>query len=158
MERETDVAYDPEEQSRSNATVVRAFLDALAARDVPNMVETLSDDIVYHFPGANSLAGTYRGKPEVLGFLPRLPELLDEPPMFDVHDVLSSEAHATDLSNYYGVRRGQRYSWRIVRVYHFKAGRISEIFVTVDDQAGLDWFLGEDLESGEPGDIPEIRM
>jgi ketosteroid isomerase-like protein len=151
------VASDADEQARTNARVVRAFLEAIQARDIARVSETLSDDVVYHFPGENRLAGSYRGKPAVLSFLPQLPRLLDEPPMFDVHDVLSSEAHATDLSNYYGVRRGQRYSWRVVRVYHFKAGLISEIFVTVDDQAGLNWFLSDDLDAADTDGTSRIR-
>jgi ketosteroid isomerase-like protein len=151
------MAYNADDKARTNAQLVRAFLDALAARDVPRISELLADDIVYHFPGENSIAGTYRGKAQVLAFLPRLPELLDEPPMFDVHDVLSSEAHGTDLSNYYGVRRGQRYSWRIVRVYHLTESQIVEIFVTVDDQAGLDWFLGDGIYATDPSGGPTIR-
>ncbi|MEA2623064.1 MAG: uncharacterized protein QOH61_1974 [Chloroflexota bacterium] len=149
--------YDPDEQARENARVARAFLDALTAREPARIRELLADDIVYHFPGENALAGIYRGSDDVMAFLPRLPSMLDEPVMFDVHDVLSSEAHATDLSNYYGVRRGQRYSWRVVRVYHFKAGRIAEIFVTVDDQAGLDWFLADDFGPSDESGIPPNR-
>jgi ketosteroid isomerase-like protein len=134
---------DSDRRTRENARAAGAFLDAIKARDVPALEGMLGDDVVYHFPGESSLAGTYRGKAEVLAFLPRLPSLLDEPPLFDVHDVLASETHATDLSTYYGIRRRQRFSWRVSRVYHFDRGRISEIFVMVDDQTGLDWFLGD---------------
>lgn len=138
-----EAARVAEELARANARAAREFLEAIKASDVARLATVMTDDVVYHFPGESSLAGTYRGKSEVLEFLPRLPALLDEPPIFDVHDVLSSEAHATDLSTFYGIRRGQRFSWRVSRVYHFRNGLISEVFVMVDDQTGLDWFLGD---------------
>lgn len=139
----TDVTYDAEERARSNARVVRAFLDALVAPDVPRITELLTDDVTYHFPGASPLAGTYRGRDEVLAFSPRLLAQFDTPVTLEIHDVLSSEAHAADFSTYRAGRGGRTFSWRTTRLYHLAKDRISEIYLTIEDQAAFDAFLAE---------------
>ncbi len=45
-----------------NAALLRAHLDALAGGDVPTALSFYSDDVVFHYPGANPLSGEYRGK------------------------------------------------------------------------------------------------
>jgi hypothetical protein len=59
----------------------------------------------------------------------------------DIHDVMASEAHGADLSTITARQAGQERSWRAVTIYHFEEDRVSEIFVTIDDQAGVDAFL-----------------
>jgi hypothetical protein len=133
--------YDPAERSRRNAEIVRRLMNALAARDAQGVEALLTEDVVHHFPGQNPLAGTFTGREAVMAFFRRFPTLLDAPPTMDTHDVLSSEAHGVDLSTLTGERGGQRHSWRAVRIYHFVEDRISEVFVTIDDQPAFDAFL-----------------
>lgn len=134
-------AYDPEERSRRNAAIVRALTAALGARDGAAVEGLLTDDVVYHFPGRNPLSGTYRGTAEVMGFFRRFPTMLDGPPTTDTHDVLSSEAHGADMTALTASRGGRSHAWRAVRIYHLVEDRISEVFVTIDDQAAFDDFL-----------------
>ena len=134
-------AYDPESQARRNAAVVRELTVALGARDAAALEALLTDNVVYHFPGRNPLSGTYRGRAEVMAFFRRFPTLLDGPPTTDTHDVLSSEAHGADLTGLSATRGGKRHSWRAVRIYHLVENRISEVFVTIDDQPAFDDFL-----------------
>ena len=134
-------AYDPVERARTIAAVIRQLTAALATRDASTIESLLTDDVVYHFPGDNPLAGTYRGREAVMGFFRGFRAHLDAPPENDTHDVLSSEAHGSDLSTVSASRGTRRHAWRVVRIYHFTEDRISEIFVTVDDQAALDAFL-----------------
>lgn len=76
-----------------------------------------------------------------MGFFRRFPTILDGPPAIEFHDVLSSEAHGADLSTFAASRSGRAHTWRAIRVYHFVEDRISEIFVTIDDQAAFDAFM-----------------
>ena len=133
--------YDPDERSRGIASVVRRLVDALAARDAVTIEALLTDDVVYHFPGRNALSGTYRGREELMGFFRRFPTVLDGPPTIAFHDVLSSEAHGADLATFTASRGGRDHVWRAIRIYHFVEDRISEIFVTIDDQAAFDAFM-----------------
>ena len=133
-------AYDPVARARRNGEIVRELTAALGARDAAAVAALLTEDVVYHFPGRNPMSGTYRGK-EVMAFFRRFPTLLDGPPTTDTHDVLSSEAHGADLTTLTATRGGRSHAWRAVRIYHLAEDRISEVFVTIDDQATFDNFL-----------------
>jgi uncharacterized protein len=134
-------SYDPDERARRNAAIVRRLIDALGARDGQAVEALLTEDVVYHFPGQNPMSGTFTGREAVMAFFRRFPTLLDGPPTMDTHDVLSSEAHAADLSTLTAKRGGRPHSWRTVRVYHLAEDRISEVFVTIDDQRAFDAFM-----------------
>ena len=133
--------YDPVARARRIAEVIRELTAALGARDAAAVEALLTEDVVYHFPGQNPLSGTHRGKAAVMAFFRRFPTLLDGPPTTDTHDVLSSEAHGADLTTLTATRAGRSLSWRAVRIYHLVEDRISEVFVTIDDQAAFDDFL-----------------
>ena len=133
--------YDAEARTRQVAHVIRRLTQALGTRDADVVEALLADDVVYHFPGTNPLAGTYEGRGEVMAFFRRFATLLDAPPVVETHDVLASEAHGADLSQLTAERNGRQHSWRAVRIYHVAEDRISEVFVTIEDQAALDEFL-----------------
>jgi hypothetical protein len=124
--------------------IVRRMVDALAARDGAAIAELLTDDVVYHFPGRSSVAGTYRGKAEVLGLLGAFARLFDKPLEMRSHDVIASEAHVVDLATYTGERGGGAFTWNAVRLYHVDADRISEIWLMIGDLYAFDAFLAAD--------------
>ena len=121
--------------------IVRQLLDALEARDVASIGELLADDVVYHFPGRGPVAGTYRGRDEVIGLFRALAGLFDGPLAMTSHDVVASEAHVVDLATYTGGREGQSFTWNAVRLYHVDADRVSEIWLMIGDIYALDDFL-----------------
>ena len=121
--------------------IVRRLLEALEARDVVAIAEMLADDVVYHFPGRGPVAGTYRGRDEVLGLFRAFGGLFDGPLAMAGHDVVASEAHVVDLATYTGVRSGQAFTWNAVRLYHVDAGRISEIWLMIGDVYAFDAWM-----------------
>ena len=121
--------------------IVRRMLDALARRDLGSIGDVLADDVVYYFPGRSSVAGTYRGRADVLALFREFAALFDAPPTFDSHDVVASEAHVVDLATYTGERRGETFTWNAVRLYHVEADRITEIWLMIGDVYALDAFL-----------------
>ena len=125
--------------------IVRRMLDALALGDDAAIGELLADDVFYYFPGRSRVAGTYHGRAEVaLGLVRAFAELFDEPPAFDSHDVVASEAHVLDLATYTAARNGQSFAWNTVRLYHVDDDRISEIWLMIGDIYAFDSFLGVD--------------
>lgn len=125
----------------ANEAATREMVDALVRADGPAIAELLADDVVYHFPGRSPLAGTYRGRDEVMGLFRALAARLGAPPRLHSHDVLASEAHAVDLALHSADRGGRRFEWRAVRIYHFIGGRVSEIFLTIEDLYAFDAYL-----------------
>ena len=118
------------------------MVDALLRRDGAAIGELLSDDIVYHFPGRSSVAGTYRGRAEVLGLFGAFARLFDEPPQMTSHDVVASEAHVVDLATYRGLRHAEPFEWHAVRLYHIAEDRITEIWLMIEDIYAFDSWLG----------------
>jgi ketosteroid isomerase-like protein len=115
---------------------------ALERADGAALASLLAGDVVYHFPGRSSLAGTYRGRDEVMGVFRGLAALLGAPPRLRSHDVLASEAHAIDLAEHAAERGGTHFEWRAIRVYHLdRGGLITEIFLTIEDLYAFDAFL-----------------
>jgi ketosteroid isomerase-like protein len=121
--------------------IVRRLLDALDRRDVGAIGELLADDVVYHFPGRGPVAGTYRGRDEVIGLFGSFAGLFDGPLSMTSHDIVASEAHVLDLATYAAERDGQPFTWNVVRLYHVDADRISEVWLMVGDVYALDEFL-----------------
>ena len=124
--------------------VVRRMVDALRRRDGAVIGDLLSDDVVYYFPGQSDVAGTYRGRAEVLGLFGAFGRLFDEPPTFESHDVVASEAHVVELATYSASRGGQRFDWHVVRVYHVADDRITEIWLMIGDTYAFDSFVSGD--------------
>jgi ketosteroid isomerase-like protein len=121
--------------------IVRGMLEALERRDVVAIGVLLANDAVYHFPGRGPVAGTYRGRDEVIGLFRALASLFDAPLAMSSHDVVASEAHVVDLATYTGVRGGQSFTWNTVRLYHVDADRIAEIWLMIGDIYAFDAFL-----------------
>jgi hypothetical protein len=121
--------------------IIRRLLDALEARDVAAIGELMADDVVYHFPGRGPVAGTYRGRDEVIGLFRALANLFDSPLAMMSHDVVASEAHVVDLATYTGERQGQSFTWNAVRLYHVDEDQVSEIWLMIGDVYALDEFL-----------------
>ena len=125
--------------------VVRRMVDALQRADPVAIGELLSDDVVYHFPGRSAIAGTYRGRAEVLGLFGAFSRLLGgRPPSLDSHDVVASEAHVVELATHAAERDGQPYQWHAVRIYHIAEDRITDIWLMIGDIYAFDAWLEAD--------------
>jgi uncharacterized protein len=122
--------------------VVRRMVDALQRSDANAIGELVSDDVVYHVPGRSPVAGTYRGRAEVLDLFAAFGQLLDGPPRFDTHDVVASEAHVVELASYEASRAGRTLRWNAIRTYHVADDLITEIWLTIDDLYAFDAYLG----------------
>src|SRR5207244_733997 len=53
------------DMAHPNEDLVRRGYEAFGTGDMATLNELFADDIVWHAPGRNQLAGTYRGKDEV---------------------------------------------------------------------------------------------
>jgi uncharacterized protein len=128
----------------SKEAIVRRMVDALIARDGATIGALLTDDVVYHFPGRSVVAGTYRGRDEVLGLFRTFGGLFDAPPSLASHDVVASEAHVVELATHAAVRHGTAFEWNVARVYHVDGDRIAEIWLMIGDVYAFDAFLEAD--------------
>jgi ketosteroid isomerase-like protein len=113
-----------------NATAYRKAADAFRAGDSEALRGLIAEDVVWHVPGRNPLAGEIRGLDELVAWLGRVAALgftLRE------HDVFGNDEHVCALS-YMGARRpGVAIETRVTSIFHFRDGRQIERWFYPDD-------------------------
>src|SRR3954469_10140959 len=106
--------------------------NAFRARDFEAIRSLVADDVVWHVPGRNSMAGDIRGLDELVGWLGRGGDFgftLRE------DDVFGNDEHVCALS-YMGARRpGVEVEIRVTRVFHFRGGKQFERWMYPEDMA-----------------------
>jgi ketosteroid isomerase-like protein len=122
-----------------NVALVKKGFAAFAAGDLPTLNTLLSDDIVWHGGGRSFLGGDFRGKAEVLGVFARVTQESDS---FEqkVHTILADDEHAVALVEAKAAREGKKAVMQQVFVFHIVKGRITEAWVTLQDQYAADEF------------------
>ncbi|MGZ6315453.1 MAG: nuclear transport factor 2 family protein [Candidatus Limnocylindrales bacterium] len=118
-----------------NATAYRRTADAFRVRDFAAIRTLIAEDVVWHVPGRNSMAGEIHGLDELVAWLGRVTELgftLRE------HDVFGNDEHVCALS-YMGFRRaGVVTEIPVTSIFHYRAGRQVERWMYPDDVAAWD--------------------
>ena len=126
-----------------NAALLRDHLAALERGDVPTALSFYSDDVVFHYPGHNPLAGDHRGKAAVLRLLGRVMEMTAGRFRPEVHDILASDSHAAALVTVRAERNGRQAEWRSVDLFHVREGKLTEHWVHEVDQEVVDRFWAD---------------
>lgn len=125
-------------------TAFHRYLDALARGDMDALRATLADDVVWHQPGAHSLAGDHRGPDAVLRLLGAFMErsggtfaLAPTGPAMDNGDLVAlpvrfsaQAANRTDLA------------MSGVDLFRIAEDRIAEVWLFSEDQPAEDAFWG----------------
>src|SRR2546423_11837806 len=88
---------EEEPLAHANEDLLRKGYEAFATGDMATLNELFADDIVWHAPGRNALAGTFRGKNEVFGNLQSVMEMTGGTFKLDIHDLLADDEHGVVL-------------------------------------------------------------
>jgi ketosteroid isomerase-like protein len=99
-----------------------------------------TDDFRYHVPGRSLLAGDYEGQEQMLQFMARLAELTGGTFSGELHDVLANDEHAAVMMTIRGERAGKQLNHNVVLVYHFRDGKITEVWTHPTDLYAYDEF------------------
>jgi ketosteroid isomerase-like protein len=127
--------------AQENEKILRKATDALNAGDIQTFLDLHRDDVVVHVTGRNPYAGTTKGKGELASVFERQMKVLDGPPQFDVHDVLTSADHGVLLGIQRATRGGKTLESRAAVIVHIQDGKFSEIWVLSDDPYAEDVFF-----------------
>jgi len=125
-----------------NEELIRRGYEAFAAGDMAALNELLSDDIVWHAPGRNQLAGTLHGKDELFEYLGKFVELTGGTFKLDIHTVLADDEHVVVLARAMGEREGRTLDDNGVQVFHMKDGKVTEQWLYPGDTYASDRFWG----------------
>ena len=127
-----------------NEELARSEMEAALRGDVEGMLAHYTDDVVLHYPGRNALSGTYAGKDGIRQWAGKIDELLGAGGSFhrSLHDILAGDNHAVQLVSVDARRAdGRTASWNAAVVMHVHDGKISEIWLNIDDPYAVDEFV-----------------
>jgi ketosteroid isomerase-like protein len=125
-----------------NIARLKKGYEAFAAGDMDTLRDLFVDDILWHVPGNNPLAGDYKGRDEVFGFFARIAQETGGNFRLELHDVLSNDEHAVALARVSGERAGKRLDGEPnVHVYHVNdEGKVTEFWGFSQDSSKVDEF------------------
>jgi ketosteroid isomerase-like protein len=104
--------------------------------------ECFAEDAVWHVPGGSTMAGTYRGRTEIFGFLGNLPKQTGGTYSSRLIDVLTSGDRAAALYRASGERNGRTLDLDQVLLFTIRDGLVAEVLALPNDPATFDEFWG----------------
>lgn len=121
--------------------VIRGYADAWAANDVRRIVDSYHDEVVFHYFGRGSLAGTHRGKAACLAVLKKVKERTNRR-LVSIRDVLAGEHYGLIVAVEQFEHLGRVVELERLLRYVVRDGRIAECWIYDEDQRFVDEVLG----------------
>ena len=110
-----------------------------AGDDASAVRKVLTDDIAWHVPGTNAIAGDYRGIDEVLDYFARRRELADRTFRMHPRDILVGDGdRVAALTDGTAVIDGIERQWSTVGLYRIREERVAECWLLPLDPAAFD--------------------
>jgi ketosteroid isomerase-like protein len=107
--------------------------------DAAPVRELLTEDVVWHVPGRNAIAGTYEGIEEVLAYFVRRRELAGRTLRLHPGDLLVGAGdHVASLTDGSAVIDGVERRWSTVGLYLLRDGKVAACWLLPLDPAEFD--------------------
>lgn len=126
-----------------NIARLREGYAAFGKGDFAALNELFAEDVVWHNPGRNQLAGDYRGRDAVYEFFGRLMEITEGSFRLDVHALLADDEHGVALVRSTAHRGDKSLETRDTHVFHLRDGWVTEFWGASTDQYAIDDFIGQ---------------
>jgi len=102
--------------------------------------EMLTDDIVWHVPGHNAIAGDHTGIDAVMSYFERRRDLARATFRVNVREVMSTGEVVVQLAGGTAELGGREVAWETVGIFRVRDGRIAEGRLVPFDQYLFDEF------------------
>ncbi len=110
-----------------------------AGGDLTAVHSLLTDDVQWHVPGHNAIAGAYRGMEQVLGYFNRRRELAGHTLRLHPRDVLVGEGeYIAALTDGSAILGGIEHRWSTIGLYQVHGGRIEACWLLPVDPDAFD--------------------
>jgi ketosteroid isomerase-like protein len=107
--------------------------------DVKRVEALLTEDIEWHVPGQNAIAGDYTGIVEVTDYFRRRRELSGNSLQLHPGEMLIGEGeHVAVLTDGSATLKGVQYRWSTVGLYRLRGERIAACWLLALDQEAFD--------------------
>lgn len=122
-----------------NAELLRQGYEAFSRGDIEAVLAVFDEAIEWHVTGG-SLAGTYKGTQEVVGFFGQLLERSGGTFRLELHDLLANDEHAVVLLRERAERDDRVLNADAVHVWHVRAGKAVEFWGIPVDAGAFERF------------------
>ena len=128
----------------SKAETLSQAMAAVSRGDVDRFGEILlSDDVVWHWPGASSVAGEYRGRAAALDLIRGFYQLTGGRLNVEPVDILEGDDHLMSFTHITADKEDHHLDVMMADAMRFGAdGRVKEYWTLSNDQKAVDSFLG----------------
>ena len=110
-----------------------------AGGEVERVRALLTDDVEWHVPGRNAIAGTYRGAEEVLGYFRQRRALAQASLRLHPGEMLVGDGeHVAALTDGSAKIGDDEFRWSTVGLYRIRGGLIDACWLLPLDQAAFD--------------------
>jgi ketosteroid isomerase-like protein len=123
-----------------NAVAARHGFEAFVAGDAQALLRMFAPDATWRVPGANAMAGEYRGRDEILAFLRRTAELTAGTYRVELLWVVADDEHAVAVYHAGGEREGRSLDIEQILLIRLEAGAWTDVQAVPLDQAAFDAF------------------
>jgi uncharacterized protein len=125
-----------------NVTLIRGAYDAFGKGDIAALDDVFTEDIRWHEPGRNQLAGDYEGRAAVYELFGRLMTLTEGSFRIDLRAVLADDDHAVAVADI-SARVGDRsFAVTNTHVSRFSGAKVAEFWEMSGDQYAQDAVYG----------------
>ena len=119
---------------------MRRIFAAFAEKRGFALRDAFADDATWVVPGTGTMAGTFRGREAIFGFLGRLPKETAGTYSSMLIDVLASDDRAAALYRASGDRNGRHLELDQVLLFRIDGGLVREVLALPSDPAAFDAF------------------
>jgi uncharacterized protein len=127
-------------KTAANQQLIERAYAAFGRGDVPTVLASMADDILWHVPGRGPISGDFRGHEQVLGFFRRFMELSGGTFRIAVDDVLAKGDRVIVLVTESAQRLGRSWSSPQVHAWTVKDGKATVFWQFQGDQQTEDEF------------------
>jgi len=124
-----------------NEARIRGGYAAFNAGDVAALVDLFAEDIVWHFPGRNKLAGEHIGRDATLAMLGAYGQAGGGTFHATILEVLAAEDFVAGWARDYASFEGRSLDTRAVVMFAMRDGHVVEAWHHFEDLHGVDAFL-----------------
>lgn len=107
----------------------RRQAEMYAGGSTDRVAELLTDDVVWHVPGASPIAGDHRGRHGVIEYFRTRRRIAESSMRLHPGEMLTEEDLVVQRVDGTAVLSGESVDWRTVGVYRFEEGRIAEVWL-----------------------------
>ena len=123
-----------------NEAIVRGIFEAFAQKRGFALRDVFAEDATWTVPGPGTMAGLFRGREEIFGFLGKLPKETDGTYSSTLIDVLASDDRAAALYRANGERNGRSLELDQMLLFRIEDGLVQEVLALPTDPAAFDAF------------------